>query len=35
MNLAELTGYEAEHLPKAVIAWKEITLPELEEADEC
>ena len=28
-------GYEAEHLPKAVIAWKEITLPELEEADEC
>ena len=27
-------GYEAEHLPKAVIAWKEIVLPELEEAEQ-
>ena len=27
-------GYEAEHLPKAVIAWKEIVLPGLEENKE-
>lgn len=27
MTLEESKGYEDEHLPKDVIAWKEITLP--------